>query len=161
MVKNLLIVFICLFAFKASGQQYILSSRITDQQNYPVSFASVYIRNTTYGSTANESGNYLFKLSPGTYSVIYRFVGFKERIESVTITNQNVVHNVKMDAEVFQLRDVSVQGKRIKKDTAANNIMHQVIAKRDYYLGEVKEFSCAVYIKGVQRLLSAPKAFMG
>jgi len=161
MLKNLLFIFITLIAFKASGQQYMLSGRITDGQNHAIPFTSVYIRNSTYGTTANESGNYQFKLDPGTYYLIYRFVGYKERIENVTITSHDVVHNITMDPELFELKTVVIEGKRIKKDTAANDIMERVIAKREYYLEEVKAYSCAVYIKGVQRLLGAPKMFMG
>lgn len=161
MKKQLLFIFFSLLAFKVSAQQYILSGKITDAQHHSISFASVYIRNTTYGTTANESGNYQFKLNSGTYHVIYRFVGYKERIETVTINNQDVHYNVQMEDELFKLKTVVVQGKRIKKDTAANDIMRQVIDKREYYLNEVKEYSVAAYVKGVQRLLGAPKAFMG
>ena len=161
MKKQLLFIFITLLTFKASAQQYILSGRISDAQNHPISFTSVYIRNTTYGATANESGSYQFKLNPGTYHVIYRFVGYKERVETVTIVNHDIQHNVQMEDEVFNLKTVIVQGKRLKTDTAANDIMRQVIAKREYYLNEVQEYSVAAYVKGVQRLLSAPKAFMG
>jgi len=161
MIKNLLFVFISLIAFNASGQQYLLSGRVTDGQGHAIPFTSIYIRNTTYGTTANESGNYQFKLNPGTYNVIYRFVGYKERIETVTIASHDVVRNVKMDAGIFELKTVVIEGKRIKNDTAANSIMRHVIAKREYYLTEVKAYSCAVYIKGVQRLLGAPKVFMG
>jgi hypothetical protein len=160
MIKKLLFVFISLITFKASGQQFTLSGRITDAESHPIPFTSVYIRNTTYGTTANENGFYQFKLNPGTYDVIYRFVGYQERVESITITGSNVLHNTAMEDEVFQLNTVVVQEKRVK-DTAANAIMRQVIAKREYYLNEIPAYSCAVYIKGVQRLLSAPKAFMG
>jgi len=161
MLKKLLFfALISLAAFKVSGQQYILSGHITDNNGHPIPFTSVYIRNTTYGTTANETGSYQFKLTAGTYAIIYRFVGYKERTESVTITSHDVVHNIKMDDEVFELKAVRIMGKRIK-DTAANEIMRQVIAKREYYLNEVNEYSCAVYIKGVQRLLGAPKKLMG
>ena len=161
MTRYILIIFISLIAIKASGQQYLLSGHISDQQNHPVSFASVYIRSTTYGTTANENGNYQFRLTPGTYHIIYRFVGYKEVIQSVTITNSDTRLNIKMEDEVFTLKSVVVEGKRIKKDTAAYAIMEHLIAKRDYYLNEVKGYSCAVYLKGVQRLLNAPKAFLG
>jgi len=161
MLRHLLLIFIPFIALSASAQQYNLSGRITDQQNHAVEFASIYIRNSTYGTTANESGRYQFKLNPGTYSVIYRFVGYKERIESVTITDHDEVRNIKMENEVFELDTVQVKSKNHIKDTAANEIMRQVIAKREYYLNEVKEYSCAVYIKGVQRLLRAPKKLMG
>lgn len=161
MMKNLLFILISLIAFKASGQQYTLSGRITDQRNKPIPFTSIYIRNTTYGTTANEGGNYQFKLSPGTYKVIYRFVGYKERLETVTIANSNVQQNIKMESELFELKTVVVEGKRQKNDTSGNSIMRRLIAKREYYLNEVKAYTCAVYVKGVQRLLGAPKAFLG
>ena len=161
MKKQLLLILILFTAFKVSAQQYILSGRITDMQNHRIPFTSVYIRSTTYGATANENGQYQFKLNPGTYHVIYRFVGYKERIETVTITNSDVQHNVQMETEVFGLKTVVVQGKRLKSDTAANDIMRQVIAKREYYLTEVNQYSALAYVKGVQRLLSSPKAFMG
>ncbi|MFI5158077.1 MAG: DUF5686 and carboxypeptidase regulatory-like domain-containing protein [Sphingobacteriales bacterium] len=161
MKKQLLFIFITLFAFKVSAQQYVLSGRVTDAQNHAIPFASVYIRNSTYGTTANEIGGYQFKLKPGTYHVIYRFVGYQEHTEMVVINNRKVVYNVQLKDEVFKLKAVVVQGKRLKTDTTANNIMRQVIAKREYYLNEVKEYSVAAYVKGVQRLLGAPKAFMG
>jgi hypothetical protein len=160
MLKHLLFVFIPFIAFSASAQQYTLSGHITDQQNHAIEFASVYIKNSTYGTTANERGSYEFKLNPGTYSVIYRFVGYKERIETVTIADHDEVRNIKMETEVFELETVQVQGKHAR-DTAADDIMRQVIAKREFYLNEVKQYSCAVYIKGVQRLLRAPKKLMG
>src|ERR1700754_4481957 len=133
--------------FKASAQQFVLSGRITDQKNNPISFVSVYIRNSTYGTTSNEDGIYQFKLAPGTYNVIYRFVGYKERIEKVTITDHDEKLNVSMEDEIFQLRAVDVKDKR-GRDTAAMDIMRQVIAKREYYLNEIKSYSCVIYIKG-------------
>ncbi len=160
MIKHLLIVFISLVAVQAFGQQFVLSGRVTDQQNHPIPFTSVYIKNSTYGTTANESGKYQFKLNPGTYNVIYRFVGFKERIENITITDNDIQRNVQMEDELFELKAVQILGKKVR-DTAANAIMRQVIAKRGFYLNEVKEYSCAVYVKGVQRLMRSPKAFMG
>jgi len=161
MLRNLLFVLISFIAFTASAQQYILSGRVTDQQGHPISFTSVYIKSSTYGTTANESGRYQFKLNPGTYSVIYRFIGYKERIEQVTITDHDVVSNIRMEEQVFELNAVVVQGKHKQPDTAADDIMRQVIAKREFYLNEVQQYSCAVYIKGVQRLLHAPQKLMG
>jgi len=147
-MKNLLFIFISLIALQASGQQYMLSGHISDQQNQPISFASIYISNTTYGTTTNENGNYQFKLSPGNYKVVYRFVGYKERIANVTVTDHDIRLSIKMENEAFVLKTVIVEGKHVKTDTAADAIMERLIAKRDYYLNEVKQYSCAVYLKG-------------
>ncbi|HTH82240.1 MAG TPA: DUF5686 family protein, partial [Mucilaginibacter sp.] len=146
------------FTFKASAQQFVLSGRITDKKNQSISFASVYIKNSTYGTTTNEDGVYQFKLEPGTYDVVYRYVGYNERVEKVTITDHDARLNVQMDDEVF-LRDKDVVDKR-GRDTAAMYIMRKVIAKREYYLNEVKSYSCVIYVKGEQKLTSAPKALL-
>jgi hypothetical protein len=161
MKKYFLLAFITLtiFHFKASAQQFVLSGRITDQKNSPISFVSVYIKNSTYGTTSNENGVYQFKLTPGTYDIVYRFVGYQEKIEKVTITNQNLQHDVQLQDEIFKLQEVAIKDSRIK-DTSAMGIMQKVIAKRQFYLDEVKSYSCVVYIKGMQRLTSAPKSLL-
>ena len=77
MRKHLLAILFVLTVFTASAQQYTLSGIITGQKNEAVPFTSVYIRNSTYGTTANEEGHYHFKLSPGSYNVTYRFTGYQ------------------------------------------------------------------------------------
>jgi hypothetical protein len=158
MGRHLPLTFIILIAFyfRAPAQQFVLSGRITDQKNDPISFVSVYIRNSTYGTITNEDGNYQFKLTPGTYNIVYRYVGYKEKIEKVTITGHDEQRNVQMEDELFNLRTV-VKG---NPDTAAMAIMRKVIDKRKFYLNEVKSYSCLVYIKGMQRLTSAPKSLL-
>ncbi|MDB5112570.1 MAG: hypothetical protein JWR67_3684 [Mucilaginibacter sp.] len=143
--------------FKASAQQYVLSGRITDQKNNPISFVSVYIKNSTYGTTSNENGVYQFKLTAGTYDIIYRVVGYKERTEKVTITDHDEQRDVQMEDEIFNRKEVIAKA---RADTAATEIMRKVIAKREFYLNEVKSYSCVVYVKGTQRLISAPKSLL-
>jgi len=162
MLKKLFIFLFLCAALKASAQQYILSGRITDQQNHAIPFASIYISNSTYGTTTNETGSYQFRLGPGTYSVVYRFVGFKEQIVKVTITSHNEVRNMQMAEEAFEVKtSVMYRNRKHIVDTAADEVVARVIKKRQYYLDEVNAYSCVVYFKGVQRLISAPKAFMG
>lgn len=146
------------FIFKASAQQFVLSGRITDQKNSSISFASVYIKNSTYGTTSNEDGVYQFKLTPGNYDVVYRYVGYKERIEHITITDHDERRNVIMEDEIFELKGVTVNGGL--GDNSAIDIIRKVIAKREYYLNEIKSYSCTIYVKGVQKLTSAPKSLL-
>ena len=71
----LLLTFICSVA--AFGQDtYMLTGKITGVDGKPLSFAAVYIKNSTYGTNANEQGNYEGKLTSGDYDVVYRFVGY-------------------------------------------------------------------------------------
>ena len=143
------------FIFKAEAQEFVLSGRIVNEDNKPVSFVSMYIRNSTYGTTSNEDGFYQFKLSPGTYSIIYRFVGYKQQIKVVTITGGNQKIDVKLEKEIYQPYVIG-QSARNGRDTSALNIMRKVIANREVYLNQTNSYSCAVYIKGVQKLVGAP-----
>ena len=113
MNRYLLSLFITLTAlsFKADAQQFVLSGRITDKNNKPIGFVSVYIRNSTYGTTSNDNGIYQFKLEPGNYDIVYRFVGYKERTEKVTITDRDERRDLQMEAEVYQLRQVTINNK--------------------------------------------------
>jgi hypothetical protein len=155
---HLLLIFTVLCAVTASAQQYVLSGRITNSKSEVIPFTSVYIRNSTYGTTANENGLYEFKLAPGIYNLTYRFVGFNEKTISVTIADHDETLNVGLDDEVFGTERVAAIYR--KNHDVADTIMKQVIKKRKYYLDEATSYSCAVYIKGVQKLLSAPKSLL-
>jgi len=157
MKARLLFLFFIAVAVQVSAQTYRLSGKIVDEKNTPVSFASIYIRNTTYGSTANEDGSYEFKLAAGTYTVVYRYVGYLEHIEKVNISGGDQERNIKLESEPFVLQAEAGTG---NDGDPAVGIMKQVIDKREYYLNQVNEYSCAVFVKGVQRLVSAPKSLM-
>ncbi len=146
-----------LLCLGSAAQTFQLSGRITDQQNKPIGFASVYIKNTTYGSSANENGYYNFNLKPGSYNVVYRFPGYKARTESIGIDNRNVNRDIKMEPDSFLLKKTLA---KMQQPDAGRQIMQQVINKREFYLNQVKEYSAAVYVKGVQRLISAPKKML-
>src|SRR5206468_434698 len=43
---------------------------------------------------------------------------------------------------------------------SAMDIVHRVIGKREYFLNQVKKYSCVAYVKGVQKLDRIPKSLM-
>jgi hypothetical protein len=151
--------FIFFFAatVQVTAQTYRLSGKITDEKNNPVSFASIYIRNTTYGSTANDDGDYEFKLKAGTYTVVYRYVGYLEHVEKINISGGNVERNIRLSSEPFVLQAEAGTGNEADPGVG---LMRNVIGKREFYMNQVDEYSCAVFVKGVQSLVSAPKSLM-
>ncbi len=152
----LLLIFAVLTGFNSSAQQYVLSGQVTDYKNMPVPFALVYIKNTSYGSTANENGDYLFKLTPGIYAVVYRVAGSKRKISKVIIANHDEQRNVQLDDAPFQLK--AIKSGTDDKNDPANDIMRQVLNKRKFYLNEANSYSCVIYIKGVNKITSVPKS---
>ncbi|RYE23356.1 MAG: carboxypeptidase-like regulatory domain-containing protein, partial [Sphingobacteriaceae bacterium] len=67
-------------------------------------------------------------------------------------------HDVVLDKEIYQLKEVSISG---SGEDPAFAIIRKAIRKRKQYLTELKAYSCDVYIKGVQKLISAPKKILG
>jgi uncharacterized membrane protein len=80
---------ICLSAF---AQQVSLSGKVVDAGGKPVPFASVYIKNTSNGASANIEGDYSIKLQPGQYEVQYKAVGYKQESRSIDLKYNSQCH---------------------------------------------------------------------
>ncbi|MET3114257.1 hypothetical protein AAKU52_001991 [Pedobacter sp. CG_S7] len=139
------------------SQQLMLTGNIKDQQGEIIPFTSIYIKNTTIGTSANIDGIYALKLNKGIYTIIYKTIGYKT-IEMAVVMESNHTVNIVLTPESYTLKEVSISAK--VKDPAYE-IIKNAINNRKKHLNEVKEFSCNVYIKGVQKLVGAPKKFFG
>lgn len=137
------------------AQQYTISGKITDNTGKPVPFASIYIQNTTQGASANSEGEYSIALKPGKYTLQYKAVGYKQESRETNVSKNQTI-DITLSDEVYQLQAVNIGSK-----DPAYAIMRKAIKKRKAYLNEVKAYSCLVYIKGMQKLLQAPKKFLG
>jgi len=135
-----------------------LYGRITDENGEGLPFASVYIKNTTSGTTSNIEGDYTLALAPGQYEVVYRYVGYREVTMKVTMGAERQLLNVPMEPDVVELQTITVNAN--DKDPAYR-VIRQAIKKRKKHLREVKAYHCNVYIKGLQRLDKAPKKVLG
>jgi len=149
--------FIFLFICTAASAQVTLSGKITDQSGNAVPFASIYVKTTTKGTSANSEGDYTLKLPPGRYEILYRAVGYKQESRAVDLKT-NTVLNITLNAEVYQLSDVTISA---KGEDPAYAIIRKAVRRRKAHLNEIKAYTCDVYIKGLQKLVAAPKKFMG
>ncbi len=137
--------------------QINLTGKIKDEQSNPVAFASIYVKNTTIGTSANSEGEYTLQLKPGQYEVLFKAVGYKQESRKIDI-KANLLLNVSLKPEAYLLNAVNISA---TGEDPAYAIMRKAIKKRKTYLNEVKEYTCEVYIKGLQKLLDAPKKFLG
>jgi hypothetical protein len=55
--------------FTAFAQRVTINGKITDQSGRPVPFASIYVKNTTSGASANVEGDYSLHLQPEQYDL--------------------------------------------------------------------------------------------
>ncbi len=152
MKKSLLSLFLVLFSLVLSAQQVLVSGKITDEKNQALSFSSVLVKGSTQGTNANADGFYSLKLAPGTYELIFQYVGYKKKVEKI-IVDGNTIKNVALSPESYELKEVVIKD----GEDPAYAVIRAAIKKRKFYLNEVNAFTCKAYIKGLQRLKDFPK----
>lgn len=156
MLKTFLL--FCLLIMGLQGQAAMLKGRVTDEKGEPLPFATLYLRNTTTGTATNEQGYYQLPLEPGTYEVVFQYVGYKAKVEQVIIEATDVERNITLQLDIYSLNEVEVKAN--EKDPAYA-IVKAAIARRKYHLQEVLAFNCRVYTKGLGRLTNVPNRVLG
>jgi len=144
------------FYFTSSGA--VISGKVTGTNSDPLAFANVYIKGTSKGTTTNIDGFYRLDLPEGNYELVFRYLGFKMRIEPVTINNSPIQLDIRLQPENYTLGEVQV---RAEDEDPAYEIIRNAINKRKFYLTQVDEFSCDVYVKGLQKITKHPEKFFG
>lgn len=102
MKKILLIALITLSQVLTAQNKGTLKGLLTDKEtnNEPLPFANVSIKGTNVGATTDFDGNYLIKVSEGTHTVSFSFLGYKTIEKTFTIkAGETVVINQIMSAE--------------------------------------------------------------
>jgi CarboxypepD_reg-like domain len=102
-----------LFASLAAHAQLTLKGRVVNAADgQPVPFCSVFLANTTKGTTADENGNFtLANLPDGRYDLVASSVGF-ETVAAPIQTKQAAPLLIRMKADVAQLAEVQVKASR-------------------------------------------------
>lgn len=144
-----------LFVTMSSAQ---ISGKITDKNGEALSFSSVYIQGTSKGTTSNFEGDYFLDIEPGTYNVIFQYVGYKQLVKTVEMADEVIRLDVSLEEESVTLKEVVVKA---DAEDPAYAVIRNAIKKRKYYRDLVDAYSCDVYIKGVNKFLDAPEKIMG
>src|SRR5690554_4579381 len=139
------------------AQTHQLTGLVTDEKGQPVPFASIYPEDATRtGTSANSEGVFKLNLSAGTHELVFRSVGYRQATETVVMGADKHLQVILL-AESYLLDEVVIGN----GEDPAYAIIRQAIRQRRKHLHEAVPYTANVYIKGVQRLLQAPKKFLG
>lgn len=144
-----------LFPVFAFAQQQDVSGTVTDQKGKSLPFAAVFAENTTLSTLSNELGIYHLLLDPGNYTLTFRQIGQKQVSVKIGLQKDTVL-NVVLQPEIYHLKEASVPG-----IDPAYAMIRKAMAKRRFYKKQVNDYSCKVYLKGIQKLVSGPKRYLG
>ncbi len=155
MRQSLLILLLLLFTLNSFAGK--ISGTVTDDKGQTLPYASILVKGTTRGTTANNEGKYFLNLEPGNYTLVCQYVGYKREEKDITVTGENITVNFQLQLQQLTLGEVIVK----KGEDPAYEIIRQAIKKRTYYQRQLSNFQCEVYTKGQLKLRDFPKKFMG
>ena len=150
-MKKLLFFFPILISTLAWGQG--IRGTIYGSGGQPLPYATLFIKQQETGTSTNEEGYYEIRLAPGTYDLVYQFMGYKSVSRQVEISSGFTNLDVTLEEEAIVLREVKV---RSGTEDPAYTIMRKAIAKSKFHQLQVQRFTANVYIKGSGRLKDVP-----
>ncbi len=154
-----LLTFITLFIVcQPTAQAARISGSVTDEKGQILVYASILVKGTTQGTTANKDGDYFLQLEPGTYTIVAQYVGYNRQEKTITAGTDSITLNFHLSLQQLSLKEVVV---RPGAEDPAYELIRNAIKKRPYYLNQLKTFQSEVYIKGQLQLRAYPKKFLG
>jgi hypothetical protein len=118
-------------------------------------FATIYIKETNFGTTTNLEGKYEFSLDPGKYTLIFQYLGYSTEYRELTVENEDISLEVELEEQSYILPDLTY----VSGEDPAYAIMRKVIAKSKYHLYQLESYSTTVYVKGSGRIVKVPSIF--
>lgn len=154
-MRKLLLLILACISFSAQSQK--LYGTIKNDKGEPLPFASIIIKGTSKGTSANDKANYSLYLQPGSYIVLCQHIGYTAVEKKITLDK-----DLKIDFEL-QEQKLSLQEVVVKTggEDPAYAIIRNAIKKREFHNKELQAFSCNYYAKDIIRLRGMPEKFFG
>jgi hypothetical protein len=143
-----------IFGYHSFGAS--VRGHVTDENNKPLPFTSIFVKNSKIGTNSNEKGEFSLALEPGKYEIVFRFLGYETQTRFVEISSADITLNLQLQPAVIQLSDAIV-GK--SKEDPALTIMRKTIAMSVFHYKELENYSFKTYLKGNLKILDIPFVF--
>ncbi|MFZ1495653.1 MAG: DUF5686 and carboxypeptidase regulatory-like domain-containing protein [Saprospiraceae bacterium] len=152
------IIFIAVLSVFCIQVRAQISGKVTDSNGEALPYTSVYLEGTTVGTSTNQDGYFTLNLNEGNYTLIFQYIGYKSVKRKVEVSKKPITINVQLSEDNFNLNEIEIVA---NIEDPAYPIIRNAIEKRSYYKSLFSAYSCQVYVKGVQKVLDAPKSFFG
>ena len=145
--KPLLLVITVFAALSLPAQTFIFRGKITDNKLDPLSFVSIQVKELKSGTITGQDGSFQLHLEEGKYDLVISMTGYVTQILTVAV-NRNFTQNIILEIDISKsLTEITVKGK--VKDRA-EEIIRNVINRKEAVIKAHGTYSCKLYIKAVQ-----------
>lgn len=149
------ILLILLNSFCAYSQK--IHGKVFSENGDIIPYASVVLKGTTTGVSANSKGYFSINLAPGNHALICQSIGFENAEKQVLNTRDTEI--------VFILKQLKLTLKEVtvtsNAEDPAYEIIRQAIKKRTTYQKQLPAFSCELYAKDMISLQKVPGRIFG
>lgn len=92
-----------------------LSGKIISKEKEEISFATVYLKGTTYGCSTNDHGMYYLYAPAGKYTLVVSAIGFETVEKPITLTQERQKMNIVLTDSQMVLDEVVVMGNGVSR----------------------------------------------
>jgi hypothetical protein len=135
--------FICTY----QGLAQSLSGHVRDEQNQPVPFANIFIRELNSGTATDGNGKYYLTLDAGIYNAVVSCIGYNPTTFQVIIKDKAFIKDVWLTTSSVELNEVVV---RTSRRDPAFEIVRRVIDNKEQFIKQVRSYKASVYVKAAE-----------
>ncbi len=118
---------------------------VSDSTGQPIPFSTVFVKDLSYGTSANLDGEFELKLARGTYTLVFQCMGYKTETKSVVINAPVTTQNIVLQNIAYSLSEVTITS---DAEDPAYRIMRNVISRAPLYASLITSYKADVYIRG-------------
>ena len=135
-----------------------IKGKIIDEKGNDLPYVNIFLENTYNSSQSNEKGKYELNVKKtGNYVVVFQYLGYKTKKETVNIEQFPFELNVTLAEENFTLNEIIIN----KKINPAIAIIKNAIASRKENSNKTSKYTADFYSRGLQKIKNLPKTIMG
>jgi len=142
-ISLILYFFLCF----SNTQAQQLNGFVYDEQMRSLPGVNIHLKNTNTGTAANLDGRYIIKLSEGSNTIIFSYVGFISDTLDLTIgKGELLAKNIILKSNSIELPEVIIYAIEISE---VEKIIREVIANKMEYLKKIRNYIYDAYTKTV------------
>lgn len=103
-----------------------LAGVVNDQKGSPLAGATITIEGSQATASTNSKGGYKLRLKRGNYTIRYHFVGFRDEVKNIVITQQDTMLNIVLKPTEAVLQQVEVTGRKEKTYKTTNTFLGKI-----------------------------------
>lgn len=144
------------FCWQAISQRVIGTVKTVDGS--PLAYASVTVKGSSIGASANDKARFSFVLSRGKYKLVCQHIGYESSEKEVKVDADTILVDFVLKPQVLKMEEVVVRSDR---EDPAYEIIRNAIKKRRYYSEEAPAYRCEFYSKYLLKYRSLPDRIFG